>query len=104
MEGKYLQLNPRLLWMHMTSWKGPYLTWIFACMFSGIIKEVERIAPSVETFGAPSVPGAEASVFSPSGAELGVMQLVKMKAQQLEERWVPWEKREQVTGVGVGGW
>ena len=71
-------------------------------MFSGIIEEVERIAPSVETLGAPSVAGAEASVFSPSGAELGVMHLVKMKAQQLEERGVPWEKREQEWGW-VGG-
>ena len=40
-------------------------------MFGGIIEEVERIAPSVESLGASSVAGAEVSVSSPSGAELG---------------------------------
>ena len=41
----------------MTSLKGPYIAWIFACMLCGIVEEVERIAPSVKPLGAPSVAG-----------------------------------------------
>ena len=59
--------------------KGPFLTWSFACMFGRIVEDVKRIAPSSEPLGAPSGAVAEASVFSPSGAELGVMHHLKMR-------------------------
>ena len=65
-------------------------------MSGGILKELVKMAPSVEVAGvkgclqflrAPSVAGAEPSVVSPSGAELVVMHQLMGEAQQGEEFW-----------------
>ena len=79
--------------MYKISWSGPCSTWNIACMSGRIVKELVKIAPSVEvsechqSLRAPSVAGAEPSVVSSSGAELEVMHQSMGKAQQWEDIW-----------------